>query len=55
MEKRKCNFKASPIHTFKNDFITIFTAISFQFSAISGIQTDPKGNFTLFKIELQLL
>ena len=28
------------IHIFKNYFATVFSAISFQFSIISGIQTD---------------
>jgi len=32
------------IHTFKNYFATMFSVISFQFSAISDIQTDPKQN-----------
>ena len=27
------------IHTFKNYFVTVFLVFSFQFSAISGIQT----------------
>ena len=30
------------IHTFKNYFTTMFSIISFQFLAISGIQIDPK-------------
>jgi len=30
------------IHVFKNYFATVFSAISFQFSGISNIQTDPK-------------
>ena len=30
------------IHTFKNYFVTIFSAINFQFSTISSIQTDLK-------------
>ena len=29
------------IHTFKNYFATVFSTISFQFSTINGIQTDP--------------
>ena len=30
------------IHTFKNDFITLFSVFSFQFSSISSIQIDQK-------------
>ena len=40
----KNNFKTrfhSIIHTFKNYFTTVFSIFSFQFSAISGIQTHP--------------
>ena len=29
------------IHTFKNDFASVFSTISFQFLAIRGIQKDP--------------
>ena len=32
----------STIHKFKNYFVTVFSAISFQFLAISGIQTESK-------------
>ena len=41
----KINFKTGShdtIHTFKNYFVTVFSIISFQFSTISDIQTDPK-------------
>ena len=44
-ESGKINFKIGSygiIHTFKNYFATVFSVINFQFSAISGIQTDPK-------------
>ena len=47
MEFNKFCFKTrshSTIHTFKNYFVTVFSAINFQFSTISGIQTDPKAN-----------
>ena len=43
MEFSKFCFKTGShdtIHTFKNYFATIFSAISFQFSIISGIQID---------------
>ena len=44
------------IHIFKNYFITIFSAISFQFSIISGIQTDLRCAFGLgWKIKIILL
>ena len=35
------------IHTLKNYFTTVFSVFSFQFSAISGIQTDSKRNILL--------
>jgi len=44
----KNNFKTrshGTIHTFKNYFTTVFSVFNFQFSAISGIQTDLKYAF----------
>ena len=35
------------IHIFKNYFTTVFSVFSFQFSTISGIQTDSKRNILL--------
>ena len=45
-KKSKFNFKTrshDTIHTFKNYFITVFLVFSFQFSTISGIQTELKS------------
>ena len=45
MEFNKFCFKTGShgtIYTFKNYFAIVFSTISFQFSAISGIQKDPK-------------
>ena len=46
MEKCKSNFKSeshNTTHTFKNYFATVFSAISFQFSTTSNIQTHSKS------------
>ena len=45
-EKCKFCFKIgshSTIYTFKNYFTTVFSTMCFQFSPISGIQTDQKN------------
>ena len=45
-EKRKFCFQIGShgtIYTFKYYFVTVFLVISFQFLAISRIQTDPKN------------
>ena len=45
-EKRKFCFQIGShgtIYTFKYYFVTVFSVISFQFLAISRIQTDPKN------------
>ena len=42
---KKKNFKTgsyNTVYTFKNYFVTVFLIFSFQFSTISGIQTDLK-------------
>ena len=53
IEKCKSNFKIGfhdTIHTFKNYFVTVFLAISFQFSAINSIRIDPYASFVSMKI-----
>ena len=45
-KKSKFNFKTrshGTIHIFKNYFITVSLVLSFQFSTISGIQTELKS------------
>ena len=57
-EKRKFCFKTRShgiIHTFKNYFVTLFLAISFQFSAINNIQTKTITMSSLEKVFSVLL